>query len=231
MAAIYLIRHGQASFGEPDYDQLSVRGIKQSQMLGEALSRAGIQVELAVCGGLKRHGQTAEHVLGAMRTPVQRLIDTDWNEYDHQRVFSAYRPEYADQELLRQDMMSMPDPHRAFQSLFKRAASRWMSGQHDVDYQESWSAFRGRCAAALRTLQDRISETGETALVFTSGGPIAAVVKNLLDLTDIRCAELSWTLVNCGMTKLVVGNRNVRLAALNEHTYFEGDQAGLLTYR
>ncbi|RZF25420.1 histidine phosphatase family protein [Paraburkholderia sp. UYCP14C] len=231
MAAIYLIRHGQARFGEADYDQLSVRGVKQSQTLGEALSQVGIQVELAVCGGMRRHHQTSEHVLGSMRAPVQRLIDPDWNEYDHQEVISAYRPDYADPDLLRRDMMSMPDPHRAFQSMFKRAASRWMSGEHDIDYHETWTAFRGRCGRALRKLQDRISETGENALVFTSGGPVAAVVKDLLDLTDARCAELSWTLVNCGMTKLIVGKHNVHLSVLNDHTHFEGDQAGLLTYR
>ena len=33
MAAIYLVRHGQASFGAVDYDQLSARGEQQAQLL------------------------------------------------------------------------------------------------------------------------------------------------------------------------------------------------------
>ena len=34
---LYLIRHGQASFGEKDYDNLSKKGIKQSITLGKKL--------------------------------------------------------------------------------------------------------------------------------------------------------------------------------------------------
>ena len=35
MAAIYLIRHGQASFWKADYDQLSHKGTEQSELLGK----------------------------------------------------------------------------------------------------------------------------------------------------------------------------------------------------
>lgn len=231
MASIYLVRHGQACFGEADYDLLSMRGIEQSRALGEALSRAGIQVGLTVCGELKRHQQTAGHVLGSMHAPALQLIHSGWNEYDHEEVITAYRPEYVDPERLRKEMMATPDPHRAFQDMFKQAVSRWMSGEHDADYHETWAGFRRRCVEALDVLRVRISETGEDAWVFTSGGPIAAVARHLLDLTDVRCAELNWTLVNCGITKLIVGQRGVRLVSLNSHTHFEGDNARLLTYR
>lgn len=177
MSAIYLIRHGQAGFGEVVYDQLSKRGIEQSQTLGESFSRAGVQVEIAVCGSLKRHHQTAEFMLGAMRGVMQQWVDPDWNEYDHQDVITAYRPDYSDPAQLRKDVLSMPDPHRAFQNMFKQAVARWMSGVHDGDYRETWAAFRSRCARALTALHERVAGTGESALVFTSGGPIAAVVK------------------------------------------------------
>ncbi len=39
MAAIYLIRHGQASFGSTDYDKLSDKGHKQSIMELIAVNR------------------------------------------------------------------------------------------------------------------------------------------------------------------------------------------------
>ena len=35
MTSIYLVRHGQASFGKKDYDNLSGIGEKQSFLLGE----------------------------------------------------------------------------------------------------------------------------------------------------------------------------------------------------
>lgn len=37
MSVIYLVRHGQASFGSDDYDRLSTIGREQAQALGEYL--------------------------------------------------------------------------------------------------------------------------------------------------------------------------------------------------
>ncbi|HEY0660456.1 MAG TPA: phosphoglycerate mutase family protein, partial [Lysobacter sp.] len=59
MSAIYLIRHGQASFGDGDYDRLSPLGLEQSRVLGETLRVRAPQVDLVVCGGMLRHRQTA----------------------------------------------------------------------------------------------------------------------------------------------------------------------------
>ena len=61
MTTIFLIRHGQASFGADDYDNLSPIGEAQSRVLGEALSRR-IPAEAdihAYAGNLRRHAQTA----------------------------------------------------------------------------------------------------------------------------------------------------------------------------
>ncbi|MCF8967887.1 histidine phosphatase family protein, partial [Pseudomonas carnis] len=38
MGSIYLIRHGQASFGADDYDVLSPIGVEQAQVLGRHLA-------------------------------------------------------------------------------------------------------------------------------------------------------------------------------------------------
>ena len=39
MGSIYLIRHGQASLGAANYDELSPLGVRQSQLCGEFLHR------------------------------------------------------------------------------------------------------------------------------------------------------------------------------------------------
>jgi broad specificity phosphatase PhoE len=41
MGTLYLVRHGQASFGADDYDQLSALGRRQSVRLGEYLRGKG----------------------------------------------------------------------------------------------------------------------------------------------------------------------------------------------
>lgn len=39
MSILHLVRHGQASFGAEDYDNLSPKGIQQSIELGKALAK------------------------------------------------------------------------------------------------------------------------------------------------------------------------------------------------
>ena len=58
MGTLYLVRHGQASFGAADYDQLSDLGQRQSQRLGEYFAGKGLQFEAVLTGTLKRHAQT-----------------------------------------------------------------------------------------------------------------------------------------------------------------------------
>ena len=43
MSRILLVRHGQASLGAADYDQLSDLGEEQSRILGAALATQGIR--------------------------------------------------------------------------------------------------------------------------------------------------------------------------------------------
>ena len=58
MGQLYLVRHGQASLGADDYDQLSALGAKQSQRLGEHWRAQGLQFDAVITGTLKRHAQT-----------------------------------------------------------------------------------------------------------------------------------------------------------------------------
>lgn len=61
MATIYLVRHGQASFGKENYDQLSSTGWEQGRVLGRWL--AGKVEPAAIFGGdLERHRETVEAI-------------------------------------------------------------------------------------------------------------------------------------------------------------------------
>ena len=44
MGTLYLVRHGQASFGADDYDNLSPLGHQQRQRLGEYFKERGLGV-------------------------------------------------------------------------------------------------------------------------------------------------------------------------------------------
>src|SRR6267142_1114765 len=66
LGQIYLVRHGQASFGAEDYDELSDLGAQQSRLLGGWLARLGQPLTCVVTGSLKRHRQTADACMAAV---------------------------------------------------------------------------------------------------------------------------------------------------------------------
>ena len=230
MGAIYLVRHGQASFGAADYDRLSETGIEQARVLGEALRPRLPSVEVAVTGAMQRHRQTAEACLAAMGLALEPRAVGGFDEFDHEQVLACYEPRYRDRAALAQDLARAPEPRRAFQEIFARAVARWVGGRHEGEYAEPWRVFRARAQAALEALAPPLGRS-KTALVFTSGGPIAAICAGLLGLADERSFELQWVLVNCGLCKVLSGRRGLTLASFNEHGHFEGARAHLLTHR
>ena len=89
MGNLYLVRHGQASFGADDYDQLSELGVRQSVRLGQYLADKGLQFEAAYTGSLKRHTQTLDGIRAGLRTRLESVASIGttqvWpglNEYD-----------------------------------------------------------------------------------------------------------------------------------------------------
>ncbi len=233
MGAIYLIRHGQASFGAANYDQLSELGHQQARALGESLKTRVPRVDAVVMGTLQRHQATAASCLDAMGLDLSQQVHAGFNEFDHEEVIERAEPRYADKLVMMSDMAAAGNARRAFQQFFEKAVQRWMSGQHDADYRETWSAFKLRCHAALDDVvqQSQQQAANGTTLVFTSGGFIAIACQRLLGIPDAHAFTLNWTLVNGGVTKLAVGSQGPRLLSVNEHAHFEGPQAALLTYR
>ena len=62
MSILHLVRHGQASFGADDYDNLSPKGIQQSIELGKALSKQQSIFDYVIVGPHRRHMQTFEGI-------------------------------------------------------------------------------------------------------------------------------------------------------------------------
>src|SRR6185295_12106879 len=57
VGALFLIRHGQASYGEVDYDRLSTRGEEQARHVGTWLRAS--KIDQLYAGPMKRQQQTA----------------------------------------------------------------------------------------------------------------------------------------------------------------------------
>jgi len=61
VGSIYLIRHGQASFGADDYDVLSPLGVRQATLTGQHLVDLGLRFDRCLSGELQRQQDTARH--------------------------------------------------------------------------------------------------------------------------------------------------------------------------
>ena len=231
MGQIFLVRHGQASFGKANYDQLSELGFEQARLLGQWYANTHQSFNRVVTGGMVRHRQTADACIGVL--PKKLLIDTEWitdedfAEFDHNEVLLRHCPEFADAVAFKALLANHVDPPRALEHLFRAAMQRWMSGG---DYTEAWPAFRNRCVRALQRLDTDSSK--QTTIVFTSGGVIAALMQHLLGLEDAQVMELNWTLANCGVTKLLQRPGQFSLSYLNNYAHLEWlGQPGAVTYR
>lgn len=230
MGALYLLRHGQASFGSNDYDQLSPLGHQQARVLGQALQLRGISPQVVVSGTMRRHQETARGALDGLGLALPVAEHAGVNEFDHENVIEVAQPRYADKLVMMGEMAATGDPRRAFQKFFQDAVSRWVGGNHDDEYKEPWSVFKLRCVAALDDLVRQTPPKGST-LVFTSGGTISVICAHLLGLNDAQAFTINWTLANAGITKIVAGRDGLHLLSLNEHAHLEGGDRTLLTYR
>lgn len=217
MGVLLLVRHGQASFGTDDYDVLSETGWEQGRLLGSWLRERAVVPSAVVRGGMRRHRETAEAAGWA-----DAAVDPGWDEFDHLSVVAAF-PDATTGEVDR----------REFQRIFELATARWAGGAHDQEYSEPWPAFRARVRAAFEAAAAQAGPGG-TAVVVTSGGPIAAVCADLIDpeaddATYARTwARLNTVLVNSSVTRVVVGSTGARMLTYNEHPHLESQH---LTYR
>ncbi|MYM65754.1 histidine phosphatase family protein [Pseudoduganella sp. FT55W] len=234
MGQILLVRHGQASFGSANYDQLSELGYEQARLLGQWYANSHQAFHKVVTGGMARHRQTADTCMAELPKPL--LVETEWitdhdfAEFDHHEVLLRHCPEYADAVAFKALLASHVEPARALEHLFRAAMQRWMSGWHDSDYTETWPDFRRRCVRALERLDTDSSK--QTTIVFTSGGVIATLMQHLLGLQDYQVMELNWTLANCAVTKLLQRPGQFTLNYLNNYAHLEWlGQHGTVTYR
>ncbi|WP_350279995.1 histidine phosphatase family protein [Kribbella sp. HUAS MG21] len=217
MAVIYLIRHAQASFGARDYDKLSALGEQQAAQLGQTLK--DVQPTIVLSGSMRRHQQTAS--LAGFTAEV----DPGYDEFDHQEVIVAHKPAYKRHAVMVADLARRGSPKRAFQEMFSAATQRWVDGGDG--YTESFAAFCERSESAVRRTAGQLGK-GETALVFTSGGPIAAVTSRLLSGGDGLWTKLNPVTINTAITKVVSGRGGLTVVSYNEHVHLGAD---LLTYR
>jgi broad specificity phosphatase PhoE len=229
MPAILLIRHGQASFGLGNYDKLSTLGEQQAVVLGKHLSTKQLNIGQVFMGTMQRHRQTAELSLKETNKTIRPIVLPEWDEFDHEQVLEAYNPRYKSMVAVGVDMALTGNPKAAFQKIFSAAVQRWVSGEHDSDYRESWTAFNNRVREGLLHVMEHTPK-GTVSLVYTSGGTISSAARHLLQLSDENTLQLQWRMANCAICRIQTGLSGTFLSTMNEYGFLE-HQPGLVTFR
>ncbi|WP_296270321.1 histidine phosphatase family protein [Pseudomonas sp. UBA6323] len=232
MGSIYLIRHGQASFGADDYDVLSPVGVRQAEVLGEHLERLGITFDRCVSGSLRRQQHTADAALQRMSSPPALDIDEAFNEFDADAVIRTLLPDLLPEEPEALHILRNGAQNRAeFQRLFARLIGRWISGEHDKPGLQSWQAYVEQVEGGLRRILEQAGSKQNIA-VFTSGGTITALLRLITGVPSAKAFELNWQIVNTSLSQLKFRGHEVSLASFNSHVHLQLLKAPeLITYR
>jgi broad specificity phosphatase PhoE len=233
---LYLIRHGQASFGADDYDVLSPLGVRQSQALGEHLAQLGVQLDRCVAGNLRRQQDTAHLALAALQAGGASVpaVETDaaFNEFDADGVIRALSPGLLAEEPNALHILRNGLQHRGeFQRLFALMVQRWHDNQHAEDGLETWQAFTARVQGGLQRVLDAAG-SGDNIAIFTSGGTIAALLHLVTHITPSQAFALNWQIINTSLSQLKFRGRDVALASFNSQAHVQLLRAPeLITYR
>ena len=191
MGTLYLVRHGQASFGAEDYDQLSDLGHRQAVRLGEYFRHKGLVFDAVLMGTLRRHAQTWAGIAegaGLAHTP---LLWPGLNEYDAEAVVKTIHP----MPLAKPDT---PELYRNHFRLLRDGLTQWMNGVVSPHGMPDYDDFRHGVVSALDHV--RTQHSGNVLLV-SSGGPISTAVGHVLGTTPETTIELNLRIHNSAVTE------------------------------
>mgnify|MGYP005831356235 CR=1 FL=1 len=241
MSTLYLIRHGQASFGDVDYDRLSELGWEQSRLLGEYLAEVGVTLDAVFTGAQRRQIETLTAVREVFRNrglpfPSKESVLENFNEYDARGIITIFLPKVLERDERVREIIKntsgiakrSKEGRKAFQQVFEIMVDYWMRGEFESSEVESWENFNHRVRKGLERIM-RDYSNGKTIAVFTSGGPIAVSLRHVLSLSGEVCIDLSWIVRNASMTEFIYNDKKITLAGFNMTPQLK-DMA-MITYR
>lgn len=205
MGTLYLVRHGQASLGAADYDQLSPLGQRQSLRLGEYFADKGLVFEAVLTGGMKRHAQTWSGIATGMGSAATASVWPGLNEYDGMALMQGLQTGAPPHPLT-------PEGYRAHFRLLRQALLLWAQGEIAPTGMPSYSAF---VAGVVDALDHVRSQCQGNVLLVSSGGPIASAVAHVLGSGPQAFVELNMRLRNTAVCEFSFSPKRHALQTFN----------------
>lgn len=215
MAELLIIRHGQAAFGQDNYDVLSDLGHRQSEAVARVLQDMDWWPDRLITGTLARQKDTAR-AMGLAETPEEH---PGFNEYDFHDLLHA-----------RFDGQ-VPDLVKGDRKTHFRALRDTVFGWQDDAFAgaaETWGQFTARVEAARVFATDT---QARRVLVISSGGVIGQLTAAALGAPKRQMMNLNLQIKNTAMTRFMFSGANFSLHEFNATPHFSNrDGADLLSY-
>jgi broad specificity phosphatase PhoE len=222
MGTLYLVRHGQASFGAADYDQLSDLGRRQCLRLGEYFRARGRRFDAVLTGTLKRQQQSYAAIAEGLQGDAPEAVR--WpglNEYDSHAIIAAIHPG----ELAKPDT---PEAYRHHFRLLRDGLTRWMAGEVAPAGMPSYAEFVAGVNGAL----DLVRRDHEgNVLIVSSGGPISTAVGQVLGTSPQTTIEMNYRIRNSSVTEFAFTAARHTLVTYNTLPHLDDEPyAGWVTF-
>jgi broad specificity phosphatase PhoE len=215
MGTLYLVRHGQASFGAADYDQLSDLGQRQAERLGRYWAERGMRFDAVLTGSLRRHTQTWDGIASGAGLSLTPQVWPGLNEYDSLAVIRSIHAA----PLPKPDT---PELYRHHFRLLRDGLAQWMAGTVSPQGMPSYADFVRGVTEALDHV--RREHVDQQVLLVSSGGPISTAVGQVLGLSPERTIELNMRIRNSAVTEFEFSAKRHRLMTYNTLAHLDAPE-------
>jgi broad specificity phosphatase PhoE len=202
VGTLLLIRHGQASYGEANYDRLSIRGREQAAVLGPHLA-AGPLDALYVGPHVRQQetlaGAAEAAAAAGPRLPAAVTIP-ELAEYPGEAIVRQLLPRLVAEDARFAAVTAAPSP-RLLDEAFHALIGRWSRDEWRDPAVERVGEFAARVRAGLDRVL-RAAGSGARVACVTSAGPIGVAVGLALELSEARMVRMSTVIRNASITEL-----------------------------
>ncbi len=200
MSEIIFVRHGQASFGEEDYDKLSQNGHRQAYLLGLKLKELSFKFDKVICGDMVRHRETLEALQKSVNLS-NVIIDERLNELNYQQLEESYCKVFK---------ASAPSSSKEYHTFFPKLITAWAENKLP-NLDESYQNFCNRINECI----DQNMVMAKKILMVSSGGPTSILASRALNLSHFGTAEILNFTMNSSYSVFKIINDRLTLLQYN----------------
>lgn len=216
MGTLYLIRHGQASYGEVDYDRLSTKGQEQARAVGHWLAKQ--RLDRLYAGPLVRQQQTITIARETAGLDAHETLP-ELAEYPAFEMLQHLIPRLVAEDPKFAQLTTQPTP-RLLDDAFHTILGKWSRDEWFVEGVERVGEFVGRVRDGLDRVL-RAAGSGARIACVTSAGPIGVAVGLTFGIPDDRMVRTSIVIRNASITEFRFRSQNFD---------WQPDQLSLVTF-